>query len=227
MKPIRFLFRATPAPLRWTICGAMMLSVTASGAGAPNQLLSGNGTTTGTNIDSDPDAKAKIVDLGPSTPVKPEPPADESTALPPSAMRFDLVCDMEWRMLSDFLEGVDQMSPTGSDGPSRSISREIVDLEKMVSCDPVSCETYGPARIVDVNSELIAFYNDRWSVWHVRWRDGRSYLRHATGHRVNEARGSCRREPFSGFPPVDPYYIDFEAPGPDARTLARDYPPES
>jgi hypothetical protein len=219
MTPIRFLFRATPGLLRWTICGAMMLTVTASGAGTPN--------APDTGIDSDPDAKAKIIDLGPSTPAKPEPPPDDNPTLPPSAVRFDLVCDMEWRMLSDFLPGVDQMQPTGSDGPWRSITRDIVDLEKMVSCSAVGCETSAPGPIVDVNSERIAFFNDRWTVWHVRWRDGRSYFRQATGHRVNEARGSCRREAFSGFPPVDPYYMDLKSLGPDARTLARDYPPES
>ena len=131
----------------------------------------------------------------------------------PSRLRFDLVCEMHWRVLSDFLP--DEVQPYATNTPSQSFSRDIVDLGKMATCDPSACTSVGPRRIADVNAERIQFYDEPGTVWWVRWRDGRSYLRHATGHRVEEARGSCRQERFSGFPQIDERYLAvFGAPLP-------------
>jgi hypothetical protein len=189
--PLRTRFQSVNPVARWSICAIALLAI-------PN-------ASPGTRDDRRTDILS-----APKTPLLLSPGEESKSAAagavaPPSRRRFDLVCDMHWRVLAPFTDDELRMiSPIPTNEPWRSISRELVDLGKMYSCDPVACADGRFGRIANVNSERITFYDDGPGlVWWVRWRDGRTYLRVVTGHRVNEARGSCRQEPFSGFPDID------------------------
>jgi hypothetical protein len=217
MRPIRFSLSSTPARLRWMVCVAATLVVTTSSArtetaGAIEPSLSAAATSEGQPRTAN--SKREVQD---------ERAADTSTL---SRLRFDLVCEMSWRVMA-IRRPYAALEPTPVGTIRHVRSREIVDLEKMVSCDAIACTTAGPSRIVDADSVRIAFVNDRWYQWHVRWRDGRGFARSNNTFDVREAHGICRREPFSGFPPMDPQFAKLGPWEPDLRERARDFPPES
>lgn len=121
-------------------------------------------------------------------------------AAPLDPLRFDLVCDIRGRVVAD-----PQPTYTGTHPANvrnwKLESREIVDLETMKFCAPVTCERYGPVPIARVDADRIVFADGPNFTWFVR-HDGWLKSRLVAGKRVSVRTGRCRREPFSGFPEI-------------------------
>ena len=207
MWPIRPTRRAAFAVVRRTLAIPLVLLVTASSLATSPTLPAG------------PAPVLFHENSVAAEPVKPE--LAESGIPRPPGERFDLVCDDQRRVLRDFAPGEQRSTEDRSRGPWRQVYREMVNLDTMLYCDRAQCLTYGPWSIKGVDAERITFYNEPDATWYVRRSDGFSYFRMVTGSRVEEARGYCRREPFSGFPPIELWDGEHKLPAPGAGDKVR------
>lgn len=188
-------------------------------------LVASSSAQTETKRASAPNSFAMSTVTGQASAPRPE--SANGRSVDGARLRFDLVCEMTWRTIAN-LEPRPGRSPTPIGERWHQRFREIVDLDKMASCNAMFCATEGPDPIVDADAIRIAFANDEYYQMHVRWRDGRIYGRLSNYYDLIEGHGSCRREPFSGFPSMRPEFADLPPDaGPDLRERARLYPPQS
>jgi hypothetical protein len=121
--------------------------------------------------------------------------------------RFDLICTYHGRVVADPHPRSRGTYPANEPTWHGSL-RYVVDLRKAQFCDVRFCISYGIHRLAGANVSRITFYNQQgsrsrnWLFESVRNRDG--YYLHRTGDEegyMRESAGTCRRAPFSGFPP--------------------------
>ena len=116
----------------------------------------------------------------------------------PPGLRFDLACQAQRRFdLEDGKPGARAYHPMF---PYHEVTRHIVDLEALRECDPLTCELQGPQKIT-VTPDALILAQARNLLHFYHWRSGIYELRSTHYGRTNISQGTCRIEPFSGFPP--------------------------
>lgn len=117
------------------------------------------------------------------------------------ALHFDLDCDLHGRVISDSNPRMFRGTYPANVQAWHYRSHDIVDLQTMQICDPVSCERYGPHPIVRVTPGLIVLEDRPGVSVHIRRRDWRYEQRMEDLGEVSVTTGRCTRARFSGFPP--------------------------
>jgi hypothetical protein len=153
---------------------------------------------------SDGDNRSQVRSIAAAVPA-----ASVPRAAPPAAtiepitdaLHFDLDCDLHGRVISDSHPEVFRGTYPANVLAWHYRSHDIVDLQTMQICDPVSCERYGPHPIVRVTLDRIVLEDRPGITAHIRRRDGRYEERMEDLGQVSVTTGRCTRVRFSGFPP--------------------------
>ena len=120
--------------------------------------------------------------------------------VPADAVQFDLICDVQSKIIRDLLPEEDHSSHYSTERTWKANWQYAVDLHLMAFCLPNQCDRPGPSPIVAANSERLVLFEGALEET-IERTNGRFASRVAAGHGLTESTGQCRRAPFSGFPP--------------------------
>jgi hypothetical protein len=113
--------------------------------------------------------------------------------------RFDLVCNLHYRVVADPHPERHRASPMGPSS-GHFVDRYIVDLRARRYCDSAECAERGVDHIARVTARQIVFIDRPYLSMSVRRGDGEYRSRLEEGDRISITTGTCRRARFSGFP---------------------------